>query len=349
MDIVNKLVEKLKNPLIAALVAVVLGFAFGLIWGWAIQPVEWTDAVPELLNADYQREYLRMTIDSFLVNSDTTLALQRWQALGTDAPARLAEISANPGPQDQATITVFSQLIAAAAPSNLTGTAGGETQAATPAPTGNTTPKTMQYVLIVLGIVAIGAVAYLVMRVLRPLSSKNESPAQQALKHAQSVEKTDFESMGLATPITRSMTTYVLGDDLYDESFSIESQAGEFLGEYGVGISDTIGVGDPKKVAALEIWLFDKNDIKTATKVLMSEHAFSDPEIVQRLEAKGELVLLRAGEPVKLETETLQILVTAADLEYGSGPLPPNSYFDRVTLELAVWPKQAPAADGAAG
>ena len=37
-------------------------------------------------------------------------------------------------------------------------------------------------------------------------------------------------------------------------------------------------MGEPKKVAALEIWLFDKNDIKTATKVLMSEHAYNDPE-----------------------------------------------------------------------
>ena len=66
------------------------------------------------------------------------------------------------------------------------------------------------------------------------------------------------------------MTTYVLGDDLYDESFSIDTASGDFLGEYGVGVSETIGVGEPKKVTALEIWLFDKNDIKTATKVLMS-------------------------------------------------------------------------------
>jgi hypothetical protein len=44
-------------------------------------------------------------------------------------------------------------------------------------------------------------------------------------------------------------------------------------GECGVGISETIGVGDPKKVTAFEVWLFDKNDIQTVTKVLMSAHA----------------------------------------------------------------------------
>ena len=127
------------------------------------------------------------------------------------------------------------------------------------------------------------------------------------------------------------MTTYVLGDDLYDESFSIDTPAGDFLGEYGVGVSETIGVGDPKKVTALEIWLFDKNDIKTATKVLMSAHAFGDAAIRGRLEAKGELIQVEPQKQVMLETETLQLLATVVDLQYGDGSMPDKSYFDRVT------------------
>jgi hypothetical protein len=112
------------------------------------------------------------------------------------------------------------------------------------------------------------------------------------------------------------------------------------MGEYGVGVSEAIGVGDPKKVTALEIWLFDKNDIKTATKVLMSQHAFADPAIRGRLEPKGELVQIERQSQVLLETATLQLLATVVDLEYGHGPMPNNSYFERVTLELAVWPRQ---------
>ena len=91
------------------------------------------------------------------------------------------------------------------------------------------------------------------------------------------------------------MASYRLGDDLFDNSFSIDSPAGEFLGECGVGISETIGVGDPKKVTAFEVWLFDKNDIQTVTKVVMSAHAFNDVAIRQRLEAKGEPVLAEPG------------------------------------------------------
>ncbi|MDQ2691460.1 MAG: hypothetical protein M3Y68_05475, partial [Chloroflexota bacterium] len=93
------------------------------------------------------------------------------------------------------------------------------------------------------------------------------------------------------------------------------------------------------KVAALEIWLFDKNDLKTATKVLMSEHAYNDPNIRTRLEPKGELVVVKPQEQVLLETATLQLLATVVDMEYGTGAMPQRSYFERITLELAVWPR----------
>ena len=334
MNFVDTFLEKMKNPVVAALVAIVLGFAIGLLWGWVIQPIEFTDALPKVLHADYQREYLRMTIDSFTVNSDTALATQRWNNLGPSAQQRLAEISVAPGTQDKAAIDTFGQLMQATAPMPAEQLATEDKSA---------TSSSMQYLLVGVGLIVVAAVGFFAYRILRPSIAKGgeATPAQQAAEFAQNTQQTDYSEMGLATPITQSMTSYVVGDDLYDESFSIESQAGEFMGEYGVGISDTIGVGDPKKVTALEIWLFDKNDIKTATKVLMSEHAFNDPAIYQRLEAKGELVVIGPQKQVMLETETLQLLVTVADLEYGSGPLPPSSYFDRTTLELAIWPKNS--------
>jgi hypothetical protein len=144
-------------------------------------------------------------------------------------------------------------------------------------------------------------------------------------------------------PVAQFMTTYMAGDDLYDDSFSIDSPSGEFLGECGVGISETIGVGDPKKVTAFEVWLFDKNDIQTVTKVLMSEHAFNDATIHQKLESKGEPVLTEPGKRILLETATLQLEARVVDMNYGQGALPPCSFFDRLTLELAVWPKSQTA------
>jgi hypothetical protein len=137
------------------------------------------------------------------------------------------------------------------------------------------------------------------------------------------------------------MSTYVLGDDLYDDSFSIEMASGEFLGECGSGISETIGVGDPKKVTATEVWLFDKNDIRTVTKVLMSEHAYNDQALRTKLAPKGEAVLLEPGGITILETQTLRLRVRVIDLQYGEGALPLHSFFERLTVELAAWPKES--------
>jgi hypothetical protein len=135
------------------------------------------------------------------------------------------------------------------------------------------------------------------------------------------------------------MTTFAIGDDLYDDSFSIDTANGEFLGECGVGISDTVGVGEPKRVSAFEVWLFDKNDIQTVTKVLMSTRAINDLATRQRLASKGEPVEAHEGLQVMLETASLQLQARVVELVYGQGAMPAGSYFERLTLELAVWPK----------
>ena len=136
------------------------------------------------------------------------------------------------------------------------------------------------------------------------------------------------------------MASYKAGDDLFDDSFSIDSPSGEFLGECGVGISELVGVGVPKKVTAFEVWLFDKNDIQTVTKVLMSDHAFNDLAIRQKLEAKGEPFQANAGGQTVLETATLRLVARVVDMAYGQGAMPDNSYFDSLVLELAIWQKQ---------
>ncbi|HEC22259.1 MAG TPA: hypothetical protein ENI95_05010 [Chloroflexi bacterium] len=165
------------------------------------------------------------------------------------------------------------------------------------------------------------------------------SAAARGARISATVEKTDYAAMG-NPPLVQFMTTYLHGDDLYDDSFSIETPSGEFLGETGVGISDTIGSGEAKNVTAFEVWLFDKNDIRTVTKVLMSDHAFNDDAIRAKLAPKGEAVLAKPGEIITLETATLRVQARIVDMEYGSGPLPPNSYFERITIELAAWKRE---------
>jgi len=142
-----------------------------------------------------------------------------------------------------------------------------------------------------------------------------------------------FEPEVIEAPLGHFVTTYKLGDDGYDTSFSIETPAGEFLGECGVGISDTVGDG-PQKVTAFEVWLFDKNDIKTVTKVLMSDYAYNNETIRKKLQARGDAVLAQKGREVMLETEALRVNAVISDLVYASGGTP-QSFFSRLTIELA--------------
>lgn len=329
--------DNLRKPLVVAILALVVGLACGLLWAWTIQPASVVNTTPEVMRPDLQEDYLRMAIDSFRVNRDPNLAVQRWKNLGPAAAPLFVQIQKDPQGIDPAVIVAYGQVIQAVLGStSTTSTAAGQTG------------KGFSFSgFLILGAVfvillVIAAVGFFFLRpLLRKGGSGEVTPVMQAteISREASKNKTDFQSMGVAPPISQNMTTYVLGDDLYDESFSIDTQSGDFLGECGVGISETIGVGDPKKVTALEIWLFDKNDIKTATKVLMSAHAYADGGIRGRLEAKGELIQIEPQRQVMLETETLQLLANIVDLQYGDGAMPDKSYFERVTLELAIWQK----------
>ena len=330
MEAVTAIIKNLlKNMRIVLVLGVVLGLLLGLIIGWGLWPVKWTDGTPAVLRSDLQEDYLRMTIDSFNRSGDIDTAVRRWDDLGNAAGPTLFRVQGNPGNLNPAAIQQFTDAIQVVkGPITVTATTGGTSAMS----------NLVLYVSIILVIALLGLGALYLFRLFRK-STGPVTAVMQAAEASRTAEKTDFQSLGLAPPITQTMTTYVLGDDLYDESFSIDTGGGEFLGEYGVGVSETIGVGEPKKVAALEVWLFDKNDIKTATKVLMSEHAYNDPNIRARLEPKGELIVVKPQEQVLLETATLQLLATVVDMEYGTGAMPQRSYFDRITLELAIWPR----------
>ncbi len=333
----TSLLDLLKKPVVVAVAGVIVGLIVGVFIGWGT--VTFANTTPAVMRPDLQEDYLRMAIESFQVDRDPNLAVRRWDDLGPAAAPMFVEIQQNPEGINPAVITAYGQVIQTVKGANAQ-PSGGE------APGGISGGVILLIAVLFLVLVAGAVGLFFLRRLLRNPAPATVTPSMQAteINREASKNKTNFESLGVAPPITQNMTTYVLGDDLYDESFSIDTPSGDFLGEYGVGVSETIGVGDPKKVTALEIWLFDKNDIKTATKVLMSEHAFNDPAIRSRLEAKGELIQVEPQKQIMLETETLQLLATVVDLQYGDGSMPEKSYFERATLELAVWRKNGQAA-----
>jgi F0F1-type ATP synthase assembly protein I len=324
-----------KKQTILIVLALVVGVALGVPVGWATVKV--VNTTPAVLREDLQEDYLRMAIDSFRVNRDPNLAVRHWDALGPSAAPIFVRIQKDPSGIDPVVIVAFGEVIQA-----VKGTTSAVEKPEAGAPRIPGAGSLLVVAIVVLALVGLAAAIFFVRRFTRRRSKTQLSPTSDEDANQDETAKsrqTNFESLGVAPPITQNMTTYVLGDDLYDESFSIDTASGDFLGEYGVGVSETIGIGEPKKVTALEIWLFDKNDIKTATKVVMSAHAFGDSSIRGRLEAKGELIQVEPQKQIMLETETLQLLATVVDLQYGDGAMPDKSYFERLTLELAIWHK----------
>jgi hypothetical protein len=346
MDMIR---EQMKRPLVMGAAGLVLGMIIGLIvLGWGVWPVKWVDASPAFLRDDVKQDYLRMAIDSFAVNQDKSLAIQRWEALGETAPDVLTEVLKSPKATKLDQVNAFAVAVSAnqvtSAQPEATKVSGGGTSTTGESGGSKIALPVVLGVAFVLVLVVAAALAYVFLMRNRQMGAgagTKPANADPSSGKRTTAESQIFSPTRQEPPVAQFMTTYLTGDDMYDDSFSIDSPSGEFLGECGVGISDTIGVGDPKKVTALEVWLFDKNDIQTVTKVLMSSRAFNDPATFQRLEAKGEPFLVERGKQVVLETAALQLVATVSDMEYGKGAMPDESYFERLTLEIAVWPKPA--------
>ncbi|MFO8035808.1 MAG: hypothetical protein R6U57_04185 [Anaerolineales bacterium] len=329
MDRIRNYIEYgLESPPIMAAVGLVVGILLGLLYGWVIDPVEWEDTAIYQLRDDLKVEYLRMAIDSYALNQDAALAEQRYEKLGEDAQEYLEVIEQNPNGQLVSDIDAFRNVI------ELT-TAAEETGEEAAKKGGGNFLKWALLITVVLAAALVGRY-FLLQR--RSAGGESKSAASIAQDITSRIETTDFEGRDEGPPMHQFVTTYVLGDNLFDDSFSIESASGEFLGECGVGISEAIGVGEPKRVTAFEVWLFDQNDIKTVTKVLMSGHAYYDEVTRSELEKKGEPVLAEPGKEFALTTNNLRVICRVMDMGYGEGPLPEESFFDRLSIELSVWP-----------
>jgi len=372
-NIIDTIKTELQEPKKLAISAAVLGLLVGLLIGWVIWPVQWVDTNAETMRPDLRVDYLRMVITNYNLTFDQVKAQQLYQELGSQAEATLAEVQANPGFLNQDQINRFVTAVNAESVALAPATTGQQTNAEAVAEKGGNPLLTLG--LIFLGLLVVGAaLVYFFFYnnhvktnpaaldnirpaavpatarasastqsipvnhqpVAVPFPTRNASPSTPAVVSAAKAQP-NRATMVQEKPIAQFMTTYMFGDDLYDDSFTFDAPNGEFLGECGVSISDTIGVGDPKKISAFEIWLFDKNDIQTVTKVMMSEHIFNDPNLRQRLEIKGEPVLAEPGKLFELETATLRMEARIVDMAYGDLPLPPQSYFQRATVELAVY------------
>lgn len=341
MDAIKQLLER---KAVLAGVCLVAGILVGIIFAWVIVPVQVVDASVEHLREDLRVDYLRMVIDSYALTSDSDLALSRYDQLGETRRDVLSDVSENYGAESPAEYQKFMALLDL----NAAPVEGDVAEVVVETEEAEQGGLSKLLLPVLGGTILLGAGLAAALMYRRRMEAGEPEPGPVAYSEETAppvVAETVFEEQevpadALGEPLATFRTTYSIGDDLYDDSFSIENpSSGDFMGECGVGIGDIIGVGEPKKVSAFEVWLFDKNDIQTVTKVMLSRYAFKDEATRNRMAAKGDPTELESGGVVHLETASLRVEARVVDMNYGQGPLPPESYIDRLTVELKAWAK----------
>jgi hypothetical protein len=303
-------------------ISLVAGFLIGwLIMGWVIWPLQWESAAPADLQQGYRRIYLTTVARLYEVDPSIDvqqiLGIQSWNRNQLEQDLNQAYLEA--APETQQSLARLGRQLDVVVDGQVAVQQGGRSP---------------------WGIVAVAVVVLFAAGGVLGLWYLRQQGGLQSATAARERVRTPEARVSYAedeAPLAQFVTSYSIGEDYYDQSFSIETPTGEFLGECGVGISEAIGVGDPKKVTAFEVWLFDKNDIRTVTKVLMSEHAFYDEALRAKLAPKGEAVLASDEGVIELETASLRVAARVVELAYGEGELPDNSFITRLTIELAAW------------
>jgi hypothetical protein len=94
--------------------------------------------------------------------------------------------------------------------------------------------------------------------------------------------------------------------------------------------------GDPERATALEVWLFDKSDIRTVTKVLMSDYAYGNQALREKLSSRGDAVLLAPDLGFVLDAQTLRLMGKIAEMEYDDSQAPARGTIRKLRVQLRV-------------
>jgi hypothetical protein len=75
------------------LLAIALGIAGGMLYGWYINPVEYVDIAFEALRQDYKTDYVLMTAEAYQADHDLSAAVRRLALLGDTPPQELVAMA----------------------------------------------------------------------------------------------------------------------------------------------------------------------------------------------------------------------------------------------------------------
>lgn len=80
----------MSNRWIGFLLALALGAALGLYYGWVLNPVEFVDTAPASLRQDYKADFVLLVAEAYQYEGSLELAARRLALLGSADPVQLA-------------------------------------------------------------------------------------------------------------------------------------------------------------------------------------------------------------------------------------------------------------------
>jgi len=70
-------------------VAMLIGMAIGLVYGWKISPIQYTDVPPNILREDYRSDYILMVAEAHQTEQNPEAAARRLAIFGGESPAQI--------------------------------------------------------------------------------------------------------------------------------------------------------------------------------------------------------------------------------------------------------------------
>lgn len=356
---------------ITFLIGVLVGW---FLLGWLIAPVKWTNAQLSDLAPAAKQQVVAAEAAAYALTQDNQAAVRNLQALGTQEEVAAIAGQVMESAQTEGNVQLVDRVRFLASSIGLklpemTAETGATAQPADAATTPATEPASqgsekpakrgnglLTFLGVLLLLAGLALAAWLLLRrgpgrvdeedfvsapdveaerpLYRPGAAQVVTPAPATVKPA-------AKPTTAAALAERSMTgqefiaSFTQGDEDYDESFDIEGSDGTYWGECGVTVSELLQ-GDDDRVTALEVWLFDKSDIRTVTKVLMSDYAYGNQALREKLVSRGDAVLLAPNLGFVLDAQTLRLTGKVLDLEYDNTKAPALGTLRRLRVQLRV-------------
>lgn len=83
------------TKIITILLALAIGIGLGLVYGWVLDPIEYTDVTPDVLREDYRVDYVLMTAEAYQNDFDSEAAARRLAVLGSQPPSSIVSSALN--------------------------------------------------------------------------------------------------------------------------------------------------------------------------------------------------------------------------------------------------------------